>query len=170
MELEKRVTVETESLNEEQKTNLFNSIVLGKDATEKIETSRGVFIVIFPRVKDLESISRITAMRLKGLPVESFDANSYSLIQQVAYLDVVVKSGPAWFENAKKEVQGFSFGDIPSQKFLREVYAKALKFQLDVQEMLEGETDEGRSSGKDSSSDSKTPDGTGLFDGLSGKE
>lgn len=168
MELKTLPKAETETLSELQKTDLFNSIVLGKDVTEKLETSRGVFEVKFPRLKDLEVISRVTALRLKGISVESFDANSYALIQQIAYLDVVVVSGPAWYENAKKEVQGFSFGDIPSQKFLQEVYAKALEFQLKVQGMLESEPEERESAGTDSVSDNQDTSGSGLFDGLSG--
>lgn len=170
MELKELPKVEEEKLTEEQKVNLFNSIVLGKDATEKLETSRGVFEVKFPRLKDLETISRISAMRLKGLPVESFNANSYSLIQQIAYLDVVVLNGPAWFENAKKEVQGFSFGNIPSQKFLQEVYAKALEFQLKVQEMFDSESETRERIGQNSDTDDKTASGTGLFDGLSSEQ
>lgn len=170
MELKELPKTEDETLTEEQKTNLFNSIVLGREATEKLETSRGVFEVKFPRLKDLEAISRITAMRLKGLAVESFNASSYALIQQIAYLDVVVIKGPAWFENAKKEVQGFSFGNIPSQKFLQEVYAKALEFQFKVQKMFEPESEERESTGQASNTNDKTPAGTGLFDGLSSEQ
>lgn len=167
MELKELPKTEKEELTENQKTDLFNSIVLGKDAIEKIKTSRGIFEVKFPRLKDLEMISRLTAMRLNGLTVESFDSNSYALIQQIAYLDVVVVKGPAWYENAKKEVNGFGFANIPSQGFMQEVYAKALEFQLKVQNMLEPEQGKEEGDGKNSDTDNKAPSGTGVFDGLS---
>jgi hypothetical protein len=169
MEIRELPKTDTENLTEGQRTDLFNSIVLGKDATEKIETSRGVFEVKFPRLKDLEAISRLTAMRLKGLPVESFSAGAYGLIQQIAYLDIVVVSGPAWFENAKKEVQDFSFEEIPSQNFLQEVYAKALSFQFKVQEMLEPKQDGKEGNGQNPGTDDKDSSGAGVFDGLSGQ-
>ena len=154
-------------LTSSQKEDLFNSIVRGKDAVETIETSRGNFTVKFPRMKDLEAIGRLVAYRLNGLPAQSFDQNTYSLIQQIATLDIIVVEGPAWFENAKKEnPSGLSWGDMPSQAFIQEVYAKAYEFRFKLQKDLEpnkGKTD----SRLDSEQDIATSSEPGLFEGIS---
>lgn len=155
-------------LSEEQKNDLFGNIVRGKDVTEKIETSRGVFEVKFPRMKDLETIGRILARRLNGLSVQSMDPNIYNLMSQIATLDVVVVSGPAWYENAVKESE-FTWGDIPSPSFISEVYAKAFDFRLKVQEMLESGKKTG-DNGVDAGTSNDVTGGSGLFEGLSGKK
>lgn len=161
-------TEEKDELTDFQKENLFESIVRGKDVIEKIKTSRGDFEVKFPRAKDLETIGRLTAYRLNGVSEKCFDDATYALIQQIATLDVVVRSGPAWFENAKKENSGFSWGDIPSQKFIREVYAKAFEFRFKVQNML----DEVQERGDKEVASAESVDvagSAGVFSGISSK-
>ena len=157
-----------QELTENQKTDLFNSIVRGKDAIETIHTSRGDFKIKFPRMKDLETIGRLVAFRLNGLSAQCFDANTYNLIQQIATLDVIVISGPAWFENAKKENKsGLSWGDIPDQSFIQEVYALAYNFRLEVQKHFKQNQDtENSTVATGSNTDSNSE--PGLFDGLSG--
>lgn len=165
MEVEK-LENKTETLNEDQRTSMFNSIVMGKDVTEKIKTSRGDFKVKFPRARDIQNIGRLQALRLNGIPIECFDKNVLALIQEIATLDVVVLEGPAWYENAKKENVNFSWLDVPSQAYIQEVYAKAYEFRLKVQKLIESNGEEGNK-GMDSVSDAKDNASPGLFDGIS---
>lgn len=165
MDLEKLET-KKEELNEGQKTDLFNSIVMGKDATEVIKTSRGEFKVKFPRARDIQQIGRLQAYRLNGIPAECFDKNVLFLSQEIATLDVVVIEGPAWYENAKKENTNFSWLDIPSQSFIQEVYSLAYEFRLKVQKLFESDVKD-RNKELDSVSDVEDDGGTGLFDGIS---
>ena len=165
MELEK-IETKTETLNDEQKTSMFNSIVMGKDVTETIKTSRGDFKVKYPRARDIQAIGRLQALRLNGIPIECFDKNVLGLIQEIATLDVVVLEGPAWYENAKKENVNFSWLDIPSQSYIQEVYAKAYEFRLKVQKLIESNGEEGNK-GLDSIPDVKDNGSPGLFDNVS---
>lgn len=165
MEMEK-LEKPTKELNENEKINMFNSIVMGKDVTEKIKTSRGDFKVKYPRARDLQQIGRLQALRLNGIPFECFDRNALALIQEVATLDVVVLEGPAWYENAKKENVNFSWADIPIQSYIQEVYAKAYEFRLKVQKLLESNDKNGNTE-MDSVSDVEDNGSPGLFDGLS---
>lgn len=165
MEMEK-LEKPTKELNETQRVDMFNSIVMGKDVTEKIKTSRGDFKVKYPRARDLQQIGRLQALRLNGIPFECFDRNALALIQEVATLDVVVLEGPAWYENAKKENVNFSWADIPVQSYIQEVYAKAYEFRLKVQKLLESNDKNGNSE-MDSVSDVEDNGSPGLFDGLS---
>lgn len=154
-----------EELNEEQKTSMFNSIVMGKDVTEMIKTSRGDFKVKYPRARDIQLIGRLQALRLNGISIDCFDKDVLALIQEIATLDVIVLEGPAWYENAKKENVNFSWLDIPSQAFIQEVYAKAYNFRLEVQKLIESDGAE-RNKGLDSVSNVEDNGGPGLFDGI----
>ena len=165
MEMEK-LEKPTKELNETERVDMFNSIVMGKDVTEKIKTSRGDFKVKYPRARDLQQIGRLQALRLNGIPFECFDRNALALIQEIATLDVVVLEGPAWYENAKKENVNFSWADIPIQSYIQEVYAKAYEFRLKVQKLLESNDKNGNSE-MDSVSDVEDNGSPGLFDGLS---
>ena len=165
MNVEKLETT-TETLNDEERTSMFNAIVMGKDVTETIETSRGKFKVKYPRARDIQAIGRLQAFRLNGVPIECFDKNVLALIQEIATLDVVVLEGPAWYENAKKENINFSWLDIPSQSFIQEVYAKAYHFRLEVQKLIESDSEEGNK-GLDSVSNIEDNGSPGLFDGVS---
>ena len=164
MEVEK-LENKPETLNEKERVSMFNSIVMGKDVTEIIKTSRGDFKVKFPRARDIQQIGKLQALRLNGIPIECFDRNVLALIQEIATLDVVVLEGPAWSENAKKETVNFSWLDIPSQAYIQEVYAKAYNFRLKVQKLLESNDEDGNK-GLDSVSDVKDDGSPGLFDGL----
>lgn len=165
MEIEK-LEQKKEELNEDQRTSMFNSIVMGKDVTEKIETSRGAFKVKYPRARDIQQIGRLQALRLNGISIDCFDKNVLALIQEIATLDVIVLEGPAWYENAKKENINFSWLDIPSQAYIQEVYAKAYDFRLKVQKLIESDGKEGNTE-LDAVSDIKDNGGPGLFDNVS---
>ena len=167
MEMEK-LEQKKEELNEDQRTSMFNSIVMGKDVTEKIETSRGAFKVKYPRARDIQQIGRLQALRLNGIPIDCFDKNVLALIQEIATLDVIVIEGPAWYENAKDENVNFSWLDIPSQAYIQEVYAKAYDFRLKVQKLIESDGKEGNTE-LDAVSDIKDNGGPGLFDNVSSK-
>jgi hypothetical protein len=167
MELE-TIEQKKEELNEDQRTSMFNSIVMGKDVTEKIETSRGAFKVKYPRARDIQQIGRLQALRLNGIPIDCFDKNVLALIQEIATLDVIVLEGPAWYENAKKENINFSWLDVPSQAYIQEVYAKAYDFRLKVQKLIESDGKEGNTE-LDAVSDIKDNGGPGLFDNVSSK-
>lgn len=155
-------------LDESKQNDLFMSLIMGKDATDKIETSKGVFEIKFPRAKDIEDIGRRTAFRLNGIAAKCFDYDTYTLIQMIATLDVLVVSGPSWYEKAKKRNINFSWQDIPTLDFIREVYAKAYNFRQQVQEQLESnkdETDNRMVNNGDGNSDSQP----GLFENMSGE-
>ena len=152
-------------LDETQRSNMFTSIVMGKDVTEIIKTSRGDFKVKYPRARDIQAIGRLQAYRLNGVPSDSFDKNVLAFIQQVATLDVLVLEGPAWFENAKKENVNFSWLDIPSQSYIMEVYGALYTFRLKVQKLIESDGKE-RDTGMDAVSNSESDGGPGLFDGV----
>ena len=165
MEIEKLET-KKEELNEVQRTDLFNSIVMGKDVTEVLKTSRGDFKVKYPRARDIQQIGRLQAYRLNGIPAECFDKNVLFLSQEIATLDVVVIEGPAWYENAKTENSNFSWLDIPSQAFIQEVYSLAYEFRIKVQKLIESDGKD-RDKELDSVSDTKDNGSSGLFDGIS---
>lgn len=166
MELVDTPKIETDELNDIQKDNLFMSIITGKDVVEKIKTSRGEFEIRFPRTKDLETIGRLKAFRLNGIDEKCFDVGTLTLIHQIATLDVIVRSGAAWFENAKKEKGNFSWGDIPSVKFIQEVYAKAETFRSKVQAILDEDPANGNP-GMVAAEGNNDTNGTGLFAGVS---
>jgi hypothetical protein len=133
-----------EKLTEEQKDDFFTKLVMGKDVTEEIETSKGIFTIKYPKSKDLIAIGRIAAMRRNFKPIEGFDAESEMINVMASTLDVVVVSGPKWFEDAKKANQNFSFLEVPSRVFLAELYGKAYSFREKVEQRLnqaEGSTD-----------------------------
>ena len=169
MELEKLEKLENkEELTETQKTNMFNSIVMGKDVTEIIKTSRGDFKIKYPRARDIQQIGRLQAFRLNGIPSECFDKNMLFLSQEIATLDVLVVEGPDWYENAKKENKNFSWLDIPSQEYIQEVYTLSYEFRLKVQELIESDIKDGNK-GLATVSDVEDNGGSGLFDNISNK-
>jgi hypothetical protein len=126
-----------EKLTEEEKDDYFNKMVMGKDVTEEIKTSRGTFTVKYPKPKDMISIGKIAAYRRNYKPAEAFDAASENDNIMTATLDVVVVSGPEWYENAKKINKFFSFTEVPSRKFLSEFDSKAHSFREQVEECLD---------------------------------
>lgn len=164
----KNLEQKEETLDESSQNELFMSLIMGKDAVETISTTKGDFVVKFPRAKDIEDIGRRTAFRLNGIAAKCFDYDTYALIQMIATLDVIIVSGPSWYEKAKKRNINFSWQDIPTLDFIREVYAKAYNFRQEVQKQLEsdkGETNIGMANNGDGNSDSQP----GLFEDMSGE-
>lgn len=156
-----------ESLPEEKQRDIFYTLLNGKTVTEKIETSRGEFVVKFPKQKDIMQVERRAALLRGGIPAESFDKNANFAFQKIAFLDVVVESGPDWFNRAKKRSENFTWGDMPDINFIDEVYVKAWTFRNEVQEKFgrnEKEADGGNSDRKDVQNDV----GDDLFSGVAG--
>ena len=63
---------------DDDRVDLFNSIVMGKDVTETIHTSKGDFKVKYPRARDIQQIGKLQAYRLGGISSESFDKSILS--------------------------------------------------------------------------------------------
>ena len=101
----------------------------GKTYKETVETSRGNFVLKFPKQKDVMQIDRRVALMRGGVPAESFDAIANFNLQKVATLDVMVESGPKWYDNLKSKNPNFSWGDMPDGNFIDEVYSKAYTFR-----------------------------------------
>jgi hypothetical protein len=125
-----------EKLTDEQRDDFFTKLVMGKDVTEEVETGTGVFTIKYPKSKDLLTIGRIMSLRRNYKPVEAFDAESEMVNTIASTLDVVVVSGPKWFEDAKKANLNFSFLEVPSRAFLAELYSKAYSFREKVEPRL----------------------------------
>jgi hypothetical protein len=148
-----------EKFTENQREALFNRLVMGKDATEEAETSRGIFIFKYPKSKDLLAIGRIMSLRRNYKPAESFDPETEMINTMASTLDVVVVSGPKWFEDAKKANLNFSFLEVPGRAFLAELYGKAYSFREKV---------ESRFNQTEGSADQRIPPETGNDDPVDG--
>ncbi|MCL1993480.1 MAG: hypothetical protein FWG66_11105 [Spirochaetes bacterium] len=135
MKTVERISTErqAEKLAEDKKDDLFTQMVMGMDATEKVETSRGVFTLKYPRAADLMLIGRIAARRRDYKPAESFDPQTEAVNIMASTLDVMAVSGPKWYEDAKALNRDFSFMEVPSQEFLAELYVKARSFRGEVE-------------------------------------
>ena len=124
-----------EVFDEAKQEDIFYSLLNGKTVKETIETSRGKFVVKFPKQKDLLAIDRRVAYMRGGIPAMNFDEAANFALQKVAYLDVVIESGEAWFNNLKKN-KNFTWGDMPDVNFIDEVYVKAWSFRNQVQALF----------------------------------
>ncbi len=145
--------------------DIFYKLLTGETVQETIHTSRGDFVVKYPKQKDVMYIDRRVAAMRGGLPAESFDAAANFNMQKIAFLDVVIVSGDKWFESVKKKNGSFSWAEVPDVNFIDEVYTKAWLFRTSVQEKFQK---------KDKSADTRPSDGSdvqpsvgnGLFDGV----
>ncbi|MDR1073938.1 MAG: hypothetical protein LBL45_09745 [Treponema sp.] len=157
-----------DKLTEQERDDYFTKMVMGKDVTEEIETSRGTFTVKYPKPKDVIAIGKIAAYRRNYKPVEAFDVTSENENIMTATLDVVVVSGPEWYENAKKINKFFSFVEAPSRKFLTEFYGKVYSFREQVETCLdEGEEPTDQRLPAETGADD--PVDSGAFGGLAGE-
>jgi len=171
MEVVDRVETQerVEKLTEEQKDDLFTKLILGKDVTETVETSKGKFVIKYPKTADLLAIGKIAAYRRNYRPPECFDAETEMINIMTSTLDLVVVSGPKWFEDAKTVNKNFSFLEVPSRAFLSELYGKAYSFREEVELRLDPPQ---RSDNKPISAENGNDDAVdgGAFEGLSGKQ
>lgn len=135
-----------EVFGDDKQEDIFYSLLNGKTVKETIETSRGNFVVKFPKQKDLMYIDRKIAAMRGGLPASSFDDMANFAMQKIAYLDVVIESGESWYNNITEKNKSFSWGDMPDTDFIDEVYVKAWSFRIKIQSNFrknEGKTDKG---------------------------
>ena len=153
-----------EVFDEEKQEDIFYTLLNGKNVKETITTSRGKFVVRFPKQKDLLAIDRRVALMRGGIPAVNFDEAANFALQKVAYLDVVIESGDNWFNNLKQK-RNFSWGDMPDTSFIDEVYVKAWSFRNKVQALFA--EDEGKSD-KSTSEQEKFSEAVGndLFSGI----
>jgi hypothetical protein len=126
-----------EKLTEEKKDDLFTDMIMGKDVTDEVETGRGKFEIKYPRAADIVKIGNLMAFRRNYKPIESFDAETEMVNVMASTLDVVVVSGPPWYEEAKKTNPKFTFLEAPSREFLAELYSKAYSFRGEVEQRLD---------------------------------
>ena len=165
MQVVEKIEEKEEILEEKELNELFYQLARGKDVTEEIETSRGTFVVKFPKQKDLVLAGRKAAFKRNGLSANALDYNSEQIIQKTSLLDTIVVSGPAWFENIKKINKTFGWEEMPDANFIDEVFAKAYMFRNKVQEQFEqqNETRDSNSGGNENVSSAVSE---GLFDGV----
>jgi len=150
-----------EVMSEEKQKDIFFTLLSGKDVTEEIETSRGKFTVRYPKQKDLIAIERRVAYMRGGIASSCFSETANYTLEKVAYLDICVIGGEAWFENLKKK-NSFSWGDMPDTNFVDEVFVKAWTFRAKVQADLAGNERKANSENTDKSDVSEAVD-NGLF-------
>ena len=165
MKVVEEIKEKKEVLEEKELNELFYQLARGKDVTEEIETSRGTFIIKFPKQKDIVLAGRKAAFKRNGLSANALDFNSEQIIQKTSLLDVIVISGPAWFENIRKINKSFGWEEMPDANFIDEVFAKAYMFRNKVQEQFE-QHDETRDNDKTGNENISSPVSEGLFDGI----
>jgi len=122
-----------EKFTEGEKDDLFTQMIMGKDATYSVDTSRGNFKVKYPRAADIVTIGNLEAFRRNYKPVEGFDTGTEFINVMASTLDVIVVSGPPWFEEAKKANKKFSFLEVPDKEFLAELYSTAHSFRGEIE-------------------------------------
>jgi hypothetical protein len=159
----------TETLPEEKKDDIFFTMLNGQTVKETFTTSRGDFVIKFPKQGDLITIARQAAFLRMGFPAQNFDSSGEYEIQKCATLDVTVDSGPAWFNKLKKD-PNFSWRDMPDAHFTDEVYTLALSFRATVQEKLKGNQGDGITGTTEEVSGGVPADvGNGAFQGITRK-
>jgi len=158
-----------EPLSEGQKGDIFFTLLNGQTVKDTVKTSRGEFVVKFPKQNDMITIARRAAIMRAGIPAGFFDGAGEYEIQKVATLDVVVDSGPAWFNKLKKDPD-FSWRNMPDANFVDEVYAMAISFRQTVQAELRGIAPNADGEDTEEVSGGVPPNvGGGLFSGITGK-
>ena len=149
----------------EEDRDIFFALISGKTVTEELETSRGAFVVKFPKQKDLLYIDRRVAAMRAGIPASAFDASANFAMQKTAFLDAVVESGPAWFNRLKRKSPSFTWEEVPDTDFIDEVYVKAWEFREKIQAMFRQDKEEGDTRASDGAELSPAVD-DGLFSGV----
>ncbi|GMO51954.1 MAG: hypothetical protein Pg6C_17090 [Treponemataceae bacterium] len=128
-----------EELTQAEREDYFTKMIMGKDVVEEVKTGRGAFTVKYPKPKDILAIGRVAAFRRDYKPAGAFDGQTEMYNVMASTLDVVVVSGPEWYEAAKKANKNFTFLEVPSREFISELYGKAYSFREQVDQRLETE-------------------------------
>lgn len=159
--------IKKEPLADKQLENdLFFAMLNGQTVKETIDTSRGGFVVKYPKQKDLLLIDRRVAIMRNGIGANNFDNGGNFNLQKIAFLDVVIDSGPAWYESAKKKDINFTWGNMPDSNFVDEVYVKAWTFRLKVQDKLKPIDTKATRGTTENEGDIQQDVGDGLFEGI----
>lgn len=153
-----------EEISEKQRDDIFYAIVMGKQITKVIKTSRGDFTVKFPKEKDRSAIDLLEASRRGGVAVESFSPAANSRLNEIATLDVVVIDGPDWYKAAKQRNKSFSWGDMPDTEFVDSIFVEAWTFFQKVQSRFSSDKESENTENADEANVSETVGG-GLFSG-----
>lgn len=161
------VQEEKKELSDEQSKDIFYAIVMGKQITKVIHTSRGDFTVKFPKEKDRAAIELLEASRRGGFAVETFTPTANSRLNEIATLDVVVIDYPTWFKAAKERNKKFSWGDVPDTEFVDSIFVEAWTFFQAVQSRFT-DSKESESTKSAESEDVSETVGGGLFSGVAG--
>ena len=132
-----RAQDQVEKLTEEKRDDFFTDLIMGKDVVEEMETSRGEFVIKYPTAADIISIGKVSAHRRNYKPVEAFDAETEMVISMTEMLDILVVSGPSWYEKAKAKNKNFTFMEVPSRGFISELYVKACSFREKIERSFE---------------------------------
>jgi hypothetical protein len=155
-----------DELTGEEKDSLFTKLLTGKDVTETVKTSRGEFVVKYPLNNDTLAIGRIMIFRRGGIDPQAFDAVTERIIHVSSTLDVIVVSGPDWYEKAKKNNEKFTFLEVPDEQFNEELYQKAHSFCDEVRKQLDEEKESADKRVPSPEGDDETV-GLESFEGLS---
>jgi hypothetical protein len=156
-----------EALTDSERDDFFTQMLTGKDVTGEVDTSRGRFTMKYPKTKDMLTIGKLSAYRRDYKPASAFDAETEMFNVMASTLDVMIVSGPPWFERARKTGKNFSFLEAPSHKFLSELYGKAYSFRGEVDERLDTEIRPAAEQVSAPEGVSAPADGGGVFAGLS---
>lgn len=72
----------------------------------------GDFMVVVPTVKEMGKIGLELARLNGGIPLDSLDTSTANLHNAIAYLKVLLKTGPAWFmnEGSDEVEEGMDYG------------------------------------------------------------
>ncbi|MBR1723360.1 MAG: hypothetical protein IJ727_12935 [Treponema sp.] len=163
-EISDEIVEKEEESTEQQKDDIFYAIILGKQITKTIHTSRGDFVVKFPKEKDRTAIDLLEASRRGGVPVESFTPAANSRLNEIATLDIVVIDGADWYKAAKQRNKNFSWGDMPDTEFVDSLFVEAWTFFQKVQSMF-SDNKESENTEKAHKKDISETVGGGLFSG-----
>ena len=161
-----RIDTQAGKITALERDDLFTKLLLGKDVIEKVETSRGVFTVKYPKPDDLMTIGRVEALRRDYKPPASFNYETEMINVMASTLDVIVVSGPDWFTNAKKLNPDFTFLEVPSRAFLVELYSKAHSFRDETERRL-GEAEKPADKRVPAADGNDVPPNGGAFGDLS---
>jgi hypothetical protein len=148
-----------------RETDILQSLLSGKAVQKTLKTSRGEFIARFPNGKERLRIDQLRAVRRRGIPAESFDDQANLNNNVWSTLDVVVIDGPAWYKEARKRPEGWTWEDGPDEEHTIELYNLVRSFRLDVAEKIK-QSKLGRPAEKIESPPDAAAVGDGAFSGL----
>ncbi|GMO64427.1 MAG: hypothetical protein Ta2A_11950 [Treponemataceae bacterium] len=157
-----------EKLTQKDEEKYFDAIISGKDITEKLETSRGTFTVKFMTLSDFVEKGRLFSLRSNYAPMSSLDTETINVIEATSFLDVAIVDYPEWFKEAKENNPNFSFGDIPDDALIFDLYKRGRSFRESMLGKFTKKSKSKNTRQTDASATQETVGGGGVFEGLSG--